>query len=163
MALFLFIYHSTQSSVCICAYSVVSGSLWFRCTVTHLCPYNFSGKNTGECCHFQLQGIFLTQWWSLCFLCLLHWKVDFLSYSKYWITDTILRKKNHKMKKIAIPQSMVFSWYVQTQRYSKINNDLVRELQFNRKRKVIAYQINLLHLFSVSYCLIVGKFVPFLN
>ena len=26
-----------------------------------LCPWNFPGKNTGEGCHFLLQGIFLTQ------------------------------------------------------------------------------------------------------
>ena len=26
-----------------------------------LCPWDFSDKNTGEGCHFQLQGIFLTQ------------------------------------------------------------------------------------------------------
>ena len=26
-----------------------------------LCPWDFPGKNTGVCCHFLLQGIFLTQ------------------------------------------------------------------------------------------------------
>ena len=26
-----------------------------------LCPWGFPGKNTGVCCHFLLQGIFLTQ------------------------------------------------------------------------------------------------------
>ena len=34
-----------------------------------LCPWGFSGKNTGVGCHFHLQGIFLTQ---RSILCLLH-------------------------------------------------------------------------------------------
>ena len=42
--------------------------LWLlRFFVTHgleparlLCPWDFSGKNTGVGCHFLLQGIFLT-------------------------------------------------------------------------------------------------------
>ena len=33
-----------------------------------LCPWNFPGKNTGVGCHALLQGIFLTQGSSLCFL-----------------------------------------------------------------------------------------------
>ena len=33
-----------------------------------LCPWNFPGKNTGVGCHFLLQGIFLTQGWSLVLL-----------------------------------------------------------------------------------------------
>ena len=28
--------------------------------VTQSCPWNSPGKNTGLCCHFLLQGIFLT-------------------------------------------------------------------------------------------------------
>ena len=31
-----------------------------------LCPWGFLGKNTGVCCHFLLQGIFLTQGLNLC-------------------------------------------------------------------------------------------------
>ena len=30
-----------------------------------LCPWDFPGKNTGEGCHFLLQGIFPTQGWNL--------------------------------------------------------------------------------------------------
>ena len=37
-----------------------------------LCPWDFSGKNTGVGCHFLLQGIFLAEGSNLCFLCLLH-------------------------------------------------------------------------------------------
>ena len=39
-----------------------------------LCPWNFSGKNTGVSCHFLLQGIFLTWGLNLCLLPLLHLK-----------------------------------------------------------------------------------------
>ena len=44
-----------------------------------LCPWDFSGKNTGVVCHFLLQGIFPTQGsnWSL-----LHWQLDFY----HWAT-----------------------------------------------------------------------------
>ena len=40
-----------------------------------LCPWDFPGKNTGEGCHFLLQGIFLIQWLNLPFL---HRQVDSL-------------------------------------------------------------------------------------
>jgi len=41
-----------------------------------LCSWDFLGKNTGLSCHFLLQGIFLTQGFKLCLLCLLHWQED---------------------------------------------------------------------------------------
>ena len=37
-----------------------------------LCPWDFSGKNTGVGCHFLLQGVFPTQGSHLHLLCLLH-------------------------------------------------------------------------------------------
>ena len=37
-----------------------------------LCPWDFSGKNTGVGCQFLLQGILLTQGSNPCLLCLLH-------------------------------------------------------------------------------------------
>ena len=40
-----------------------------------LCPWDFPGKNTGVCCHFLLQGIFLTQKLKSWFL---HWQADYL-------------------------------------------------------------------------------------
>ena len=40
-----------------------------------LCPWDFSGKNTGVGCHFILQGIFLIQGPNPC---LLHWQADSL-------------------------------------------------------------------------------------
>ena len=46
-----------------------------------LCPWNFPVKNTRVGCHFLLQGIFLTQGWNPCLLCLLHWQVDSLPLS----------------------------------------------------------------------------------
>ena len=40
-----------------------------------LCPWDFPGKNIGVCCHFLLQGIFLTQKLKSRFL---HWQADYL-------------------------------------------------------------------------------------
>ena len=47
-----------------------------------LCPWDFSGKNTGIGCHFLLQGLFLTQELNLHLLRLLHCK--WILY--YWAT-----------------------------------------------------------------------------
>ena len=44
-----------------------------------LCPWNFSGKNTGVGCHFLLQRIFPTQGLNPHLLHLLHWQADYLS------------------------------------------------------------------------------------
>ena len=43
-----------------------------------LCPWDFPGKNTGEVCHFLLQGIFPTQGSNPRLLCLLHWQAGSL-------------------------------------------------------------------------------------
>ena len=40
-----------------------------------LCPWDFPGKNTGVCCHFLLQGVFLTQSLKSQFL---HWQANHL-------------------------------------------------------------------------------------
>ena len=37
-----------------------------------LCPWDFPDKNTGVGCHFLLKGIFPTQGWNPCVLCLQH-------------------------------------------------------------------------------------------
>ena len=50
--------------VCVCvSRSVMSNSLWPHglWPAKLLCSWNFSGRNTGNYCHFLLQGIFLTQ------------------------------------------------------------------------------------------------------
>ena len=46
---------------CVCVRSVISDSLSPPRTVARLCPWNFSGRNTGGGCHFLLQGIFPIQ------------------------------------------------------------------------------------------------------
>ena len=46
-----------------------------------LCPWNFSGKNTGMGCHFLLQGIFPTQGLNLCLQGLMYWQADSLPLS----------------------------------------------------------------------------------
>ena len=56
--------------------SVVSDSLWPHGQPTRLlCPRDSPGKNTGVCCHFLLQGIFLTKGLNPGLLCLLHWQM----------------------------------------------------------------------------------------
>ena len=58
----------TWDVLSVCAHSVISHSLWPQGLqpARLLCPWNFSGKNTGVGCHFLLQGIFLIQRWNLC-------------------------------------------------------------------------------------------------
>ena len=51
-----------------------------------LCPWNFTGKNTGMGCHFFFQ----TQGSNPCLLCLLHWQVDSLPLSHLGTPDSIL-------------------------------------------------------------------------
>ena len=65
--------------VCVCALSQVQLFKTPR-TIAHKAPLtqDFPGKNTGVCCHFFLQGIFLTQGWNPC---LLHWQADSLQLS----------------------------------------------------------------------------------
>ena len=44
-------------------------------TAVHQAPlWESPIKNTGECCHFLLQGIFPTQGSNPCLLCLLYWQ-----------------------------------------------------------------------------------------
>ena len=43
-----------------------------------LCPWDSPGKNTGVGFHILLQGIFPTQEWNLCLLCLLPWQAGSL-------------------------------------------------------------------------------------
>ena len=60
-----------------------------NCSSTRfLCPWDFPGKNTGEGCHFLLQGIFPTQGSNLC---LLHWQEDSLPLSYLEISSVVGR------------------------------------------------------------------------
>ena len=62
--------------------SVISDSLQTYLGPTRLlCPWNSPGKNTGEGCHFLLQGIFPTQGSNLCLLHLLRWQANSLPLS----------------------------------------------------------------------------------
>ena len=62
---------------CVLRLSVMSNSLQPHglYPTRFFCPWDFPGKDTGVGCHFLLQGIFLTQGWSLY---LLHWQADSL-------------------------------------------------------------------------------------
>ena len=70
--------------LCTFSCSVVSDSLQPHALYPPrlLCPWNFPGKNTEECFHFLLQGIFWTQGSNLCLLSLLHWQMDSLPWSQ---------------------------------------------------------------------------------
>ena len=58
--------------LCVLGHLVTSASLWLH----H--PWNFSGTDTGACCHFLLQEIFPVQGLNPCFWCLLLWQADSL-------------------------------------------------------------------------------------
>ena len=81
-------------TVCLCMLnlSMVSNFLWFYglWATRLLCPWNFPGKNTGEGCHFLLQGIFLTK---APHSDLLHWQADYLpkeiQWKDYYVWSTI--------------------------------------------------------------------------
>ena len=62
--------------MCVLSDSVVSDSLQFfgLYPTRLLCPWYFSGKNTGGDYYFLLQGIFLTQGLNLCLLKLLFFR-----------------------------------------------------------------------------------------
>ena len=68
--------------LCVCSVtSVMSSSLW-PCGPKPsglLCPWDSPGKNTGEGCHFLLQGIFPTQGPNLSLLHRLHWQTGSLT------------------------------------------------------------------------------------
>ena len=55
-----------------------------------LCPWDFPGKNMGVGCHVLLQGIFLTQGWSLRLLHLLYWQADYLTLSHQGSPDNLI-------------------------------------------------------------------------
>ena len=69
-------FHSVICSVT----SVVSDSLRPHGLqpIRFLCPWDLMSKNTGVCCHFLLQGIFLAQGWNPRLLVLLHWQMSSL-------------------------------------------------------------------------------------
>ena len=61
-----------DNAVCI----VLSNSSWPHQLYSIRVPFlwDFPGNNTGVGCYSLLQGIFRTQGWNLCFLCLLPWQ-----------------------------------------------------------------------------------------
>ena len=81
VCLFLKIYVYIFTCMCTCVLSCFSLSL---CDPMDYSPPGSSvhgdslRNNTGVDCHALLQGIFKTQGWNLCLLCLLHWQVGSL-------------------------------------------------------------------------------------
>ena len=63
-SLLLFIEDLPWFPACVLSHSVISDPFITPWNIAHarlLCPWNFSGKNTGVGCHFLLQGIFSIQ------------------------------------------------------------------------------------------------------
>ena len=66
---------SCYLALCVCQHFVTNSLQSHELQPARLlCPWNFPGKNTGVCCHFLLQGIFLTQESNPYLLHLLHWQ-----------------------------------------------------------------------------------------
>ena len=120
---FTYIYKNTQT--CIVLSCVQLFETAWTVAPRLLCPWDFSGKNTGVGCHFLLQGIFPTQGWNLCLLQLLHWQVDSLPLSHQgshalgflkWFTLRIKKKKqpqkprNNKNKSNEHLLSSLYMW-----------------------------------------------------
>ena len=57
---FLFGFKTARCDPLSCLDAQLCLTLWTLPT-RFLCPWDFQGKNTGMCCHFLLQGIFLSQ------------------------------------------------------------------------------------------------------
>ena len=77
---------------CTCACSVKSDSLQ---PTKLLCLWDFPSKNNGVCCHFLLQGTFLTQESNPC---LLHWQADSLPLSQQGSPIMCSMKESEKWK-----------------------------------------------------------------
>jgi len=89
-------------------------------------PFNFSpsgssvhgillAKKTGVCCHFLLQGIFLTQGSNPRLLCLLHWQVDSLPLaSSGKLTTSVLPHGPQRLKYLlfSVCRNLLFSLLV---------------------------------------------------
>ena len=72
-----------------------------------LCPWGFSFQNTVVGCHFQLQGIFLTQGSDLH---LQHWQVDFLLLCL--LGSSITATCIHKIRRINVNNSNSFQKHI---------------------------------------------------
>ena len=63
---------SAQCFICMLSHVQFFATAWTIAPPLLLCPWDFSGKNTGAGYHFLLQGIFPTQWLNERLLYLLH-------------------------------------------------------------------------------------------
>ena len=75
----------------------------------------FRQKKTGVCCHFLLQGIFLTQGSNPRLLCLLHWQVDSLPLaSSGKLTTSVLPHGPQRLKYLlfSVCRNLLFSLLV---------------------------------------------------
>ena len=74
-----------------------------------LCPWNSPGKNTGVgCCHFFLQGIFLTQRSNLDLLCLLHCRGILYHWSHQGSLENMEETKRNSTAVIAYKVTLIW-------------------------------------------------------
>ena len=79
----------------LCAHSVVSNSLQLHGPTRILCPWDFSGKNTGIGCRFLLQGISPNQGPKPHLLHFLHWQADSLQLSHLGSISHFIQSQIH--------------------------------------------------------------------
>ena len=99
-----------------------------------LCPWDFSGKNTGVGCHFLLQGIFPTQGSNPHLSSLLHWQLGSLPLAPLGKPFIILGTGMQKEKVKSYPQqytsihnnTQVWPWNTKWSR-GKVKRILSRE------------------------------------
>ena len=75
-----------------------------------ICLWNSPGKNTGVGCHVLLQGIFLTQGWNSCLLCLPALAGGFFTSSTTWEAPLFQVRFEQRRCVCSIPQ-VAFSEY----------------------------------------------------
>ena len=89
-----------------------------------LCHWDLSGKNTGEGCHFLLQGVFLTQGLNPQLLCLLHCRQILYRLSHWgspWVNmRTEKKKKMVRTEKLQLSTCRLSKQWVNSQDWSHI-------------------------------------------
>ena len=124
-----------------CSHSVTSDSLrpYGLQPTRLLCPRDFPGKNTGEGCHFLLQGIFLTQGSNPHFLHLLYLQADSFPLSHpgspsaldkihwiHWIVQTKLRVWKKPFKPLRSVYWTICKFYLKKKKKNNNKQILMR-------------------------------------
>ena len=151
-----FLHISESVCVCVCAHALSHVWLFMTpWTVACQAPWNFPGKNTGEKCHFLLQGIFLTQGLNPSCLCLLHWQADSLPLpylGSPWtvsniclstpeVSDRLRWSKYNFLLSCGICLTTGYSWFTCTKRHSNQKRGLQNIQRQSREEKPSAKRV----------------------